>query len=201
MKYGFFPRAMWAVFAGYFKKATKEILPCENAKTLMKKARVEYKNILSDVDEFDKGSRFVFNIYSCAMLSAFLLHFENKYDVETIRRYYAFAMNNGVVRAFARKSDVYTPKGRERLKKMRKRKPKLHKPLRLEICCGGRRRAQPIHGDFSNMRNLLSDEQVEFGRIYFRNVRVGLRHGCDEQHRVFSAIHSRLRRPLLRLPL
>lgn len=118
MKYGFMPKTMWSLFAKSFGKAMREVMPQENAKAVLKKARGEYKRILADVDEFDKKSRFVFNIYSCAMLSAVILNFQNKYDVETVRRFYSMGMNNKIMRISARHhNNAYTVKGREQLKK------------------------------------------------------------------------------------
>lgn len=118
MKYGFMPKAMWEVFRKSFKRAIGEILPDEDAAAVMKRAKKEYKKILADVDEFDKDSPFVFNIYSCAMLSAVLLNLENKYDVETVRRYYSKAMDNKIMRSHAKHSKAYTVKGREKIKKV-----------------------------------------------------------------------------------
>lgn len=116
MKYGALPRAMWLAFRGSYKKAIREVLPKENAGAVMEKAHDRYREILAGVEEFDKGSRFAFNIYSCAMLSAVILNLNGKYEVETIRLYYRTAMDNRIMRKFAKKSRAYTEEGRAALK-------------------------------------------------------------------------------------
>lgn len=54
----------------------------------MKKAHREYKKILLDVDEFNKGDRLFFNILSASMFSAVLISIKNKPTVEQAREYY-----------------------------------------------------------------------------------------------------------------
>lgn len=63
----------------------------------MKAAHRKYKEILSDVTQFEKGARFLINILSCAMLSAVLLEVENKYALEEIRLYYRKAMCENIL--------------------------------------------------------------------------------------------------------
>ena len=83
----------------------------------MKLAHKKYKEILADVDEFEKGDRFLINILSCAMLSAVLLSVKNKYTVEEVRVYYRGAMcDNFLTKVASKKSKAYTEKGRELLK-------------------------------------------------------------------------------------
>lgn len=117
MKYGFIQKAFWTVFSGTFKKELPKILHESDAKTVMKNAHAEYRIILSGVDEFDKGDRFLFNILSCAMLSAILLHLNRKPALEEVRRYYSTAMStNFLMQKFAKKGKSYTEKGRAKLK-------------------------------------------------------------------------------------
>lgn len=116
MHYGSLPRAMWAAFRGSFRSALQTVLPAEDAGGVMARAHGRYREILAGVQEFDKESRFEFNILSCTMLSAVLLSLEGEYDVETVRRYYRAAMDNRLMRGFAQHSDAYTERGRAKLK-------------------------------------------------------------------------------------
>ena len=116
MRYGFMQRAMWIAFHSSFKKAIKTVLDENDADGVMKRAKKKYREILNSVDEFDKGSRFLTNILSCAMLSAVLLCTEKRYDVETVRIYYKTAMDNKIMRKAAASERNYTEKGRARLK-------------------------------------------------------------------------------------
>lgn len=116
MRYGFMQRVMWADFHSSFKKAIHTVLDENDADGVMKCAKKKYREILADIDEFDRGSRFLTNILSCAMLSAVLLSTEKKYNVETIRIYYKTAMDNKIMRKVAVSERNYTEKGRARLK-------------------------------------------------------------------------------------
>lgn len=117
MKYGFMPKLMWTVYKGTFKKQLTETLREESPGEVMKSAHKKYKEILTDVDEFEKGDRFLINILSCAMLSSVLLSVKNKYTVEEVRAYYRNAMcENFITKSAATKSKSYTVNGRKKLK-------------------------------------------------------------------------------------
>ena len=117
MKYGFMPKLMWAAYKGTFKKQLTKTLVEDSPNGVMKLAHKKYKEILADVDEFEKGDRFLKNILSCAMLSAVLLSVKNKYTVEEVRVYYRKAMcDNFLTKVASKKSKAYTEKGRELLK-------------------------------------------------------------------------------------
>lgn len=117
MKYGFMPKLMWAAYKGTFKKQLTKTLGEDSPNGVMKLAHKKYKEILADVDEFEKGDRFLKNILSCAMLSAVLLSVKNKYTVEEVRVYYRKAMcDNFLTKVASKKSKAYTEKGRELLK-------------------------------------------------------------------------------------
>lgn len=116
MRYGFIQHIMWMAFYSSFKEATRTVLDENNADEIMKCAKKKYREILSGIDEFDKESRFLTNILSCAMLSAVLLCTEKRYDVETVRIYYKTAMDNKITRRVAVSERNYTEKGRARLK-------------------------------------------------------------------------------------
>lgn len=125
MKYGFIQKLFWTVFKGTFKKQLPKILQEDNHKAVMKKAHAEYKKILLGVDELDKGDRFLFNILSCAMLSAILLHLTRKPTLEEVTEYYRTSMTNNF---FLKKSVVseknYTEEGRAKLKAAAERSQK-----------------------------------------------------------------------------
>ena len=117
MKYGFMPKLMWSAYKGTFKKQLTEAFREENPAAVMKSAHKKYKEILVDVDEFEKGDRFLINILSCAMLSAVLLSVKNKYTVEEVRVYYRKAMcDNFITKFAATKGKSYTANGRKKLK-------------------------------------------------------------------------------------
>lgn len=52
------PKLMWTVYKGTFKKQLSETLREENPKDVMKSAHKKYKEILSDIDEFEKATDF-----------------------------------------------------------------------------------------------------------------------------------------------
>ena len=129
MKYGFLPKLMWAGYKVTFKKELSLTLHEENPAEVMKKAHKKYKEILSDVDEFEKGDRFIINILSCAMLSSVLLSVEKEYLLEDVRVYYKNAMCKNILTKKASKSSKsYTAKGREKLKRQAKRSEKNTNP-------------------------------------------------------------------------
>ena len=129
MKYGFIEKLMWTGYKGTFKKHLSATLNEPDPKVVMKAAHKKYKEILSDVTEFEKGDRFLINILSCAMLSAVLLSVKNKYTVEEVRVYYRKAMcENFITKAFSKKSKAYTEKGRAKLKEQAKASEKNANP-------------------------------------------------------------------------
>ena len=118
MKYGFLEKMMWSGYKNTFKKHLSATLNEPYSKVVMKAAHKKYKEILSDVDEFEKGDRFIINILSCAMLASVLLTVKNKYSVEEVRAYYRGAMcDNFLTKVASKKSKAYTEKGRELLKR------------------------------------------------------------------------------------
>ena len=122
MKYGFMQKLMWAAYKGTFRKQLAETLREDEPKIVMKSAHKKYKEILADVDEFEKGDGFLINILSCAMLSAVLLSVKNKHTVEEVRVYYRKAIcENFLTKAVSKSSKYYTEKGREKLKERAKK--------------------------------------------------------------------------------
>ncbi len=66
MKYGLLPKTMWAVFAPTFKK-NLHIISAQNPNAIMKNAHARYREILNQVQEFDKGDNFILNKQSLLM--------------------------------------------------------------------------------------------------------------------------------------
>ena len=129
MKYGFMQKAMWAGYKGSFKQHLSKTLDESDPSGVMKAAHKKYKEIIADVDEFEKGDRFLVNILSCAMVASILLSVKKKYTVEQVREYYRNAMcDNKLTKLASRKSKAYTPEGRELLKKQAKQSEKNTNP-------------------------------------------------------------------------
>lgn len=128
MRYGLMQRAMWAAFHSSFKEAIHTVLDETDGDGVMQCAKKKYREILNDVDEFDKGSRFLTNILSCAMLSAVLICAEKRYDVETVCIYYKTAMDNKIMRKAAAGERNYTEKGRARLKRFAEKSQSITNP-------------------------------------------------------------------------
>lgn len=129
MQYGFMPKLMWTAFRGTFEKALSSELNVHNPKEVMKKVHKDYKRILSEVEEFDKKSRFMTNILSCSMLTAVLMNLTSKPTVEQVRNYYREAMSSNFFMQYAAKhSKSYTAKGREALKAEAERSQKNTNP-------------------------------------------------------------------------
>ena len=94
MKYIGMPAGMWALFEKSFKEKLVSVLGYDEqtAKEIRAKAKPKYKEIISDIPEFEKDDRFKMNIVNCAMLAAFLLQMEEKPGVDKLTKYYAEAM-------------------------------------------------------------------------------------------------------------
>ncbi len=106
MKYFGMPMGMWALFAGSFRRQLTAVLgyDAETAKDITKKAKPRYRQIISELPEFEKADRFKMNIVNCAMLCAFILSAPQRPDVQRLTDYYAKAMMTKPMRWFCRKS-------------------------------------------------------------------------------------------------
>ena len=82
MKYNTLPKLMWTCYKSSFKKCLTTVLNESNPALVMKEAHKKYKEILSNVPQFDKNDRFIINILNCALLSSVLLSLENKYSLK-----------------------------------------------------------------------------------------------------------------------
>ena len=72
MKYIGMPFAMWLLFEKSFERNLTAVfgITKADAKSIMAKAKAQYKEIIENLPEFEKGDRFQMNIVGCAMLAA-----------------------------------------------------------------------------------------------------------------------------------
>ena len=106
MKYIGMPMGMWALFSGSFRKQLTAVFgySADEAKNIIGKAKPEYRRIIRELPEFEKGDRFTANIVNAAMLGAVILSMPVRPDVERLTDYYAQAMMTKPMRWFCRKS-------------------------------------------------------------------------------------------------
>ena len=106
MKYFGMPMGMWLLFAGSFRDKLSEVFGYDagTAADVIRKAKPKYKEIISDLPEFEKADRFKINIVNCAMLCAVILSMPRRPDVERLTDYYAKAMMTPTMKGFCRKS-------------------------------------------------------------------------------------------------
>ncbi len=118
MKYGKMPKGMWLIFRGSFARAAEKELGVSDGKALMRTAHSDYRKILAGVTEFDADSRFAVNIMSCAMVIAVLKNLSQKPTVEEVTDFYRSAMcDNAIMKLFLKKSNSYTRKAQETLRR------------------------------------------------------------------------------------
>ena len=114
MTYLGMPFGMWTMFAGSFQKQLTVVFgyDVDTAKAITKKAKPKYREIISELPEFEKGDRFKMNIVNCAMIGAFILSMPEHPDVERLTEYYAKSMMTKPMKWFCRKSgkNKFTPK-------------------------------------------------------------------------------------------
>ena len=114
MKYAGMPWGMWAIFAKSFQTQLTAVFGYDGqtARTVMRRAKPRYREIILRLPEFEKDDRFRMNIVNCAMLGAVILSMPERPDVERLTDYYAKAMMTGPMKWFCRKSgkNKYTEK-------------------------------------------------------------------------------------------
>ncbi len=105
MKYMGMPMGMWVLFAKSFQRQLTETLgyDADTARSIAKKAKPKYKEIIGELPEFEKADRFKMNIVNSAMLGAFILSMPQRPAVEPLTEYYAKAMMTKPMRWFCRK--------------------------------------------------------------------------------------------------
>ncbi|MCD7822509.1 MAG: L-2-amino-thiazoline-4-carboxylic acid hydrolase [Oscillospiraceae bacterium] len=105
MKYFGMPMGMWALFGKSFERNLAIFGIDENtAKTVRKKAKSRYKEIIAGVPEFEKADRFKMNIVNCALLCAFILNMPERPDVGRLTEYYKNSMMTSPMNWFCRMS-------------------------------------------------------------------------------------------------
>ncbi|MDO4380755.1 MAG: L-2-amino-thiazoline-4-carboxylic acid hydrolase [Clostridia bacterium] len=106
MKYNGMPSLMQIVFFGSFKKQLENVFSFsrEEAEKISLNAKKEYRKIISELPEFEKGDRFKMNIVSCAQLAAFVLSMPERPNVGLLTEYYEKAMMTEPMKFFCRMS-------------------------------------------------------------------------------------------------
>ena len=106
MTYFGMPFGMWTLFAPSFRKQLTVVFgyDVDTAKTITKKAKPKYKEIIAKLPEFEKADRFKMNLVNCAMIGAFILSMPERPDVERLTVYYANAMMTKPMKWFCRMS-------------------------------------------------------------------------------------------------
>ena len=103
MKYVPMQTGMWAVFAGSFRNNLEAVfdLDPKTAGAVTAAAKKQYRRILRELPDFEKGDRFLMNIVSCAMLAAFILSMPERPNVEHLREYYERSMMTPAMRVYS----------------------------------------------------------------------------------------------------
>ena len=106
MKYTGMPFGMWTLFAPSFRNQLTAVFGygTNTAKAITKKAKPKYREIISELPEFEKSDRFKMNLVNCAMIGAFILSMPARPDVERLTVYYANAMMTKLMKRFCRMS-------------------------------------------------------------------------------------------------
>ena len=70
MKYAGMPFGMWVLFAGSFQKQLTAVLgyDADTARAITKKAKPKYREIISELPEFEKGDRFKMNLVNLSLI-------------------------------------------------------------------------------------------------------------------------------------
>ena len=106
MKYAGMPLGMWVLFAGSFQKQLIAVLGYDKAtaKQITKISKPKYKEIITQLPEFEKIDRFKMNLVNCAMIGAFILSMPERPDVDILSDYYAKSMMTKPMKWFCRMS-------------------------------------------------------------------------------------------------
>ena len=106
MKYASMPFGMWALFGKSFQTQLTAVFGYDaaTARAVAQKAKPKYREIITELPDFEKEDRFQMNIVNAAMLAAFILNMPARPDVDRLTDYYSRAMMTGPMRWFCRKS-------------------------------------------------------------------------------------------------
>ena len=94
MKYAGMPMGMWMLFGKSFQTQLTAVFGYDaaTARAVARKAKPKYREIITELPEFEKEDRFQMNIVNAAMLAAFILNVPARSDVDRLTDYYARAM-------------------------------------------------------------------------------------------------------------
>ena len=114
MTYLGMPFGMWTLFAPSFRRQLAAVLGYDTAtaRAITKKAKLQYRQIIAGLPEFEKADRFKMNLINCAMVGAFILSMPQRPEVDRLTDYYARSMMTKPMQWFCRKSgkNKFTPK-------------------------------------------------------------------------------------------
>ena len=128
MKIGILERTMWKVFRPTFQKNTS-IIGVEDSRTLMKKAKIKYYEILKDIPEYGENDVLLINLIGAAMYAAVYISLEKKPTIDQLSEYYEIAMNSNIVmKIFLKSSNYYSKKYQDSLKKSSEKSQKSSNP-------------------------------------------------------------------------
>ena len=126
MKYIGIPLGMWALFEKSFQKHLVFVLGYDKktAKSISKKAKPKYKEIIRSLPQFEKDDRFLINIVNCAMLCSFILSMPKRPNLGELTDYYAKAMMTKTMKWFCRKNgkNKFSEADKQTMKKTAARK-------------------------------------------------------------------------------
>ena len=94
MKYAGMPMGMWMLFGKSFQTQLTAVFGYDaaTARAVARKAKPKYREIITELPEFEKEDRFQMNIVNAAMLAAFILNTPARPDVDRLTDYYARTM-------------------------------------------------------------------------------------------------------------
>ena len=122
MKIGILQKGIWTIFRPTFQK-NLGMLGVEEPSAFMKKVKDKYYDILRDIPEFGENDVLIKNIISAAMYAAVYLNLEKKPSIDVLSAYYETAMSsNRMMKFFLRRTNYYTKKTQDQLKKYTKEK-------------------------------------------------------------------------------
>ena len=106
MKYAGMPFGMWTLFAPSFRNQLTAVFGygTNTAKAITKKAKPKYREIISELPEFEKSDRFNMNLVNCAMIGAFILSMPERPKVDRLTDYYAKSMMTKPMKWFCQMS-------------------------------------------------------------------------------------------------
>ena len=117
MKMGVLQKGIWVIFRPTFQK-NLGMLGVEEPNEFMKKVKMKYYDILRDIPEFGENDILIKNIISAAMYAAVYLNLEKKPSIDVLADYYETAMgSNNLMKFFLRRTNYYTKKTQNKLKK------------------------------------------------------------------------------------